>query len=134
MDEMVIREARVWLFSHCFATRAEAFRLTDAQIMSGIEGNHAGGWAGFVSGRWVGGREAVTDSVLSDGLATHFHRRTINGVTYVFKRVEDTNRNAYVEACDDQGNTLHLWRGKATGELPTGVVFAQELGKRLGFF
>lgn len=82
----------------------------------------------------AGGRTDVRDSVDQFGVASHFHRRVINGVTYVFKRVEDSNRNAYIEVCDLAGVTLHLFRGKATGDLPSGVVFSRELGKRLGFF
>lgn len=80
----------------------------------------------------IGERTEYRSSIGSDGYWLQRFHRVINGVPFSFTRVEDGNRNAYVEVWRD-GEQVHLWRGKATGPRAGIQVLSENLGGLLRF-
>jgi hypothetical protein len=138
----VYTEARIWLYQLGFISRSEAFRMFPRDVRNMMDARYGGGWAEFRREHFlnIGPRVEERQSVGSDGYVIQRWGRTINGTFYSFVRVEDSNRNAYIdvvhEVMDEQGvlqNVTRTFRGKATGPKPGIVSFSEQLGKLLSF-
>lgn len=95
--------------------------------------NRAPGW---VSEMRIGKRESYREEINSDGFHVSRWLRIIGDYKYSFTRVEDANRNAYVDVWimwPEGGDYVRTFHGKTTRP-KTGVqVFSEELGKLIRF-
>lgn len=80
----------------------------------------------------IGARESFREEVNADGYTVTRWSRVIGRWQYSFIRVEDGNRNAYIDVVVGR-NTVHTFRGKARGELRGIQVTSQRLGKLIQF-
>lgn len=80
--------------------------------------------AGFV----VGARESYREEINSDNFSVIRWIRVIGDYEYRFTRVEDANRNAYIDV-QLGSETVHSFRGR-TDRPKTGIqVLSEEMGK-----
>lgn len=80
----------------------------------------------------VGTRAMLHNGIGSDGLYVQRWARVLQDTAYNFVRVEDGNRNAYVEVFRE-GVRVHLWHFKATGPKTGLQNISETLGKLISF-